>query len=278
MSAKPYLVCQISDLHVKLPGELSYRVVDCARMLAACVDEILRLPQRPDCVIATGDLVDFGRPGEYAHLRRLLAPLPMPIYLMPGNHDERGALRDAFPDHPYLRQWPPFVQYALDAGPLRIVALDTVIAGEGAGELCAERLDWLEHTLAEAPHRPTLVLMHHPPFPTLIGHMDELGLLRGGERLAEIVRRHPQIERILCGHLHRPIQARFAGTLASTSPSPAHQVALDLAPDAASAFRMEPPGFQLHAWQPGFGVVSHTVVIGEFAGPFPFYEDGELIE
>ena len=277
MNTDALLVCQISDLHIKVPGKLSYRKVDCAAMLARCVAAILRLPQQPDCVIATGDLVDFGRPDEYAHLRQLLAPLPMPVYLIPGNHDERGALREAFPDHPYLRQWQPFVQYAIEDWPVRIVALDTLIPGQGGGELCEERLAWLERTLAAQPDKPTLVIMHHPPFATLIGHMDNQGL-RDSDSLERVIARHPQVERVLCGHIHRPIQARFGGTLASTCPSPAHQVALDLAPDAASAFTMEPPGFQLHAWRKGFGVVSHTAFIGEFAGPFPFRENGKLID
>jgi 3',5'-cyclic AMP phosphodiesterase CpdA len=277
MSTDALLVCQISDLHIKLPGRLSYRQVNCAAMLERCVQEILRLRQRPDLVIATGDLVDFGRPEEYAHLRQLLAPLPMPVYLIPGNHDERAALREAFPDHPYLRQWQPFVQYAIEDWPVRIVALDTLIPGQGGGELCEERLAWLERTLAAQPDKPTLVIMHHPPFQTLIGHMDKQGL-RGSDGLARLIARHAQVERVLCGHIHRPIQVRFGGTLASTCPSPAHQVALDLAPDAASAFTMEPPGFQLHAWRKGLGVVSHTAFIGEFAGPFPFRENGKLID
>ena len=50
------------------------------------------------------------------------------------------------------------------------------------------------------------------------------------------------------------------------------------APEARSAFKMDPPGFQLHAWQKGFGVVSHTAFIGDFAGPFPFRENGKLID
>jgi Icc protein len=273
---KSFLACQISDLHIRTPGKLSYQRVDCAAMLARGIEEILRLPQPPDIVLVTGDLVDFGKPEEYAHLRKLLAPLPMPYYLIPGNHDERSALRAAFPEHAYLRQWEPFVQYAIDDWPVRIVALDTVIPGEGGGRLDAERLAWLDHTLLKERVKPTLVIMHHPPFPTLIGHMDKLGL-QGGPALAAVIARHPQVERVLCGHLHRPIEFRFAGTIASTCPSPAHQVALDLDPDAPSAFRMEPPGFQLHAWREGVGVVSHTAVIGNFAGPFPFYDGGRLI-
>lgn len=269
MTADSFLACQISDLHIKRPGELSYRVVDCAAMLERGVEEILRLPQRPDVVLITGDLVDSGDASEYAHLRKLLAPLPMPFYLIPGNHDERGALRAAFSGHAYLRQWDRFIQYVIDGWPLRIVALDTVIPGEAGGRLCAERLEWLDRTLALETGRPTLVIMHHPPFPTLIAHMDSIGL-EGSEALAEIIGRHPQVERVLCGHLHRPIEFRFAGTLASTCPSPAHQVALNLAPDAASAFKMEPPGFQLHAWRKGVGVVTHTACIGDYAGPYPF--------
>lgn len=277
MSRDSFLLCQISDLHIKAPGELSYRVVDCAAMLGRCVNAVLRLPQRPDAMVITGDLVDRGRPEEYAHLRQLLAPLPMPYYLLPGNHDERSALRAAFADHAYLRQWKPHVQYAIDEWPVRIVAIDTVIPGEDGGRLDEERLAWLDRTLAAERQKPTVVLMHHPPFPTLIGHMDEIGL-EGSDALAQVIARHPQVERVLCGHLHRPIQYRFAGTIASTSPSPAHQVALDLSPDGPSHFRMEPPAFQLHAWRKGMGVVSHTAYIGDFAGPYPFVEGDQLID
>lgn len=274
---RPFLVAQLSDLHIKAAGRLSYRVVDTAGMLRDCVAHLLALPQRPDVVVFTGDLTDFGRPEEYAVLRELIAPLAMPVYLVPGNHDEREALCAAFPEHGYLRQMPGFVQYAIDEHPLRIVALDTLVPGEGRGELCDARLAWLDARLAEAPGRPTLVLMHHPPFTTHIGHMDEQGLT-GADALAAVVRRHPQVERVLCGHLHRPIETRFAGTIASTAPSAAHQVVLDLAADARSRFAMEPPAYRVHAYTPGSGVVTHTAFVGSFAGPYPFHEDGALID
>jgi 3',5'-cyclic AMP phosphodiesterase CpdA len=107
--------------------------------------------------------------------------------------------------------------------------------------------------------------------------MDRIGLANA-DALHAIVQRHPQVERVLCGHLHRPIQVRWAGTLASTAPSPAHQVALDLAEDAPSQFVMEPPAYQLHRWHPGTGLVSHTAYVGAFDGPYPFYEAGGLID
>src|SRR3954469_5836710 len=102
--AKPFLIAQISDLHIKAAGKLSYKIVDTAGMLRACIAHMLKQPQRPDVVVFTGDLVDFGRPEEYAVLREIISPLGMPVYLLPGNHDDRAALREAFPDHAYLRQ------------------------------------------------------------------------------------------------------------------------------------------------------------------------------
>ncbi len=272
------IIGQITDMHIKAGGKLSYRVVDTAGSLRRCVEHVLGLKQQPDFIVFTGDLVDFGRLEEYEFLRELLAPLPMPYYLVPGNHDEREAMRAAFTEHRYLRQWAPYIQYTIEDWPLRIVALDTVIPGEERGQLCKERLEWLDARLAEQPERPTMIVMHHPPFKTWIGHMDQIGL-EGADHLEAAVSRHPQVERVLCGHLHRPIQARFACTVASTCPSPSHQVALDLAEDAPSRFMLEPAAYQLHAWSPKTGVVSHTSFVGNFDGPYPFFAaDGSLVD
>ncbi|MEO8225511.1 MAG: phosphodiesterase [Gammaproteobacteria bacterium] len=280
-TTRPFLLAQVSDLHIKAGGKRSYRIVDTAGMLRACIAHMLTQPQRPDVVVFTGDLVDFGRPDEYAVLRDLIAPLTMPVYLLPGNHDERGALREAFPGHAYLSQpggTPDgAIVYAIDAHPVRIVALDTTVPGKPGGLVDAPRLAWLDARLAEAPGKPTVVLMHHPPFHTFIGHMDRQGL-EGSADLARVIEKHPQVERLLCGHLHRPIQARFAGTIACTVPGPAHQVALDLAEDAASRFVMDPPAYGLHAYTPAAGMISHTAFVGQFAGPYPFYEGGKLID
>ncbi|MBV8656842.1 MAG: phosphodiesterase [Burkholderiales bacterium] len=270
------LIAQITDTHIKLPGKLAYDRVDTAAMLQRCVAEVCQLDPQPDLIVLTGDLVDLGRPEEYAYLKTLLAPLGPRIIAVPGNHDEREAMRAAFVDQGYLPS-SGFLHFALDDYPLRIVGLDTVVPMEGRGELCAARLTWLDETLAQQSDRPTLILMHHPPFETGIGHMDEIGLT-GSAAFAEIVARHPQVELILCGHLHRNIQAMVGGRRVLTSPSPAHQVALDLRPGAPSCFNMEPPGYMLHWWHQG-QFISHQAVIGDYPGPYPFFDpDGKLID
>jgi 3',5'-cyclic AMP phosphodiesterase CpdA len=119
--------------------------------------------------------------------------------------------------------------------------------------------------------------MHHPPFRTLIGHMDEIGLANAPAFKA-VLANHPHVLAVLCGHLHRPIETVWRGILMSTAPSPAHQVTLDLSADAPSCFMMEPPAIRLHAWSREDGWLSHTSYIGKFDGPYPFHDAGGLID
>ena len=269
---------QLSDTHIREPGKLAYNRLNTAPYLATAVASVNTLMQKPDAVIITGDLTDFGRQAEYEHLRALLSPLSVPVYLLAGNHDSRTAMRQAFPDHTYLHDG-QFLQYAVEIGPVRLLALDTVVPGHSHGALCAQRLGWLEQELIKAGEQPVVIAMHHPPFRTLIGHMDDIGLQEGAAQLESIVSRHKNVQRIICGHIHRAIDTRFGNTTASTCPSPAHQITLNLSPDAASDWMLEPPGFQVHAWDAqDQRLLSYTVPSGKFEGPHPFHENGELID
>src|SRR2546430_1160092 len=84
------LIAQISDTHIKPEGRLAYERIDTAWHLGRCVEHLLALDPRPDVVLATGDLVDAGLAEEYRLLARLLAPLPMPVYLIPGQSTRVG--------------------------------------------------------------------------------------------------------------------------------------------------------------------------------------------
>jgi len=262
------LIAQISDLHVTRPGHLCNNRVDTGRHLRAAVERVRGLAPAPDLVIVSGDLVDTGDDEEYRELRRLIEPLLAPVFVIPGNHDNRGALVRAFADHRYLPHTGEFLHYTVEGWPVRLIALDTTIEGAMRGEMCAERLRWLERALGVAPTEPTLIFMHHPPFATGLAGMDAIGL-HGAGAMAEILACNTQVQLVTAGHLHRPIQRRFGGTLAATCPSTAHQLAFDLDRAAPVSFTLEPAAFQLHFWD-GTGLVTHTVLIQDFDGPHPF--------
>jgi Icc protein len=255
------LIAQITDMHVKKRGDMLSGTLDSHAGFAAALERLTRLSPPPDLLVMTGDLTADGKPEEYEALRDLLTRLTKPFLLLPGNHDDRDNLRAAFPEQPWEEG--PFLQYAVDDYPVRVIGLDSVVPGNHRGELCADRCRWLDRTLAAQPDKPTIVMLHHPPFDTGIGHMDRMGLIDPAP-FAETVRRHEQVIRILCGHAHRPIQTIFAGVLASVAPATSFQIQLKLDNSPGIQWTKEPPAFQLHKWTQDGGLVSHTAYIEEF--------------
>ena len=279
MTQKPVLIAQISDLHIKSPGELAYGRVDTAKAFEQCVAALNALNPKPDLVVISGDLVDTPTAGEYDHLKRLLASLKLPFVGIPGNHDSREMMRAAFPEQAYAFPSGALNQFT-QVGELDLVLLDSSVPGKPHGELEAPTLQWLAETLAASRERPALVVLHHPPFIAGIWHMDRQNLLNARE-LETIVRHHPRVQLVAAGHVHRTAFTMFGGTVATICPAPNHAVDLDLEKLREPSFKIEPPAFHLHTWFPGdkFGhVVTQAVPIGVFDGPHPFFgPDGKLL-
>ena len=263
------LIAQISDPHLRPAGQLYQGLVDSNALFAAALRRIAALEPQPDAVLLTGDVVDEGREDEYAVARAMLAGLRPPLVAIPGNHDDRGGFRRAFAHHAHLPASGPLHVMRDDLGPVRIVGLDVTVPGEHHGLVEPEAAAWLDAALAREPTRPALVMMHQPPFATGVPYLDAYAC-REGQRLADVVARHPAVDRVLCGHVHRFMTLRFGGTLLCTAPSTASAIALRFAADAEPASYLEPPGFLLHRWTPETGVVTHLVPIGSFPGPLPF--------
>jgi 3',5'-cyclic AMP phosphodiesterase CpdA len=273
MTPPPILVAQISDLHVKRPGEQAYRKVDTAAALARCIAALNRFTPRPQLAVVSGDLVDTPAAEEYEHLEQLLAPLEIRLAVIPGNHDSRTLLRAAFPAQPYARA-SGALDLSLAIGPLDIVLLDSSVPGASHGRLAPATLDWLDVTLAASASRPALLFLHHPPFGTGIAHMDSQNLHNAAD-LAAVLQRHPRTRLVAAGHVHRAVSTMFAGIAATICPAPNHAVALDLGERDPPTFKIEPPAFHMHAWFPGAGfgdLVTHLVPIGDFDGPHPFFD------
>lgn len=279
MSAHRPLIAQISDLHIRPPGELVCGRVDTAAALTRCVDELNRLAPRPDFVVISGDLVDAPSPHAYEHLRRLLEPLQIPFAAVPGNHDGRDLMRAALPDGGYAHRNAALNSIRTIAG-VDIVLIDSTVPGAPHGELDADTLAWLDQALGAAAARPALLFLHHPPFATGIDHMDVQNL-RNADKFSAIIHRHQRARLIAAGHVHRAAATTFAGASATICPAPNHAVALDLERRLPPSFRIEPPAFHLHVCLAGdgFGIITtHLVPIGDFAGPYPFFAaDGRYL-
>ncbi len=258
MTGEAMLIAQITDIHLGFhpgdPDEPNRRRLD--RTLKALAETA----PRPDLLLVTGDLAEEGDDlVSYRALREALADLPFPAHFALGNHDSRAPFLQVFPEQPTADG---FVQYALDEGSLRILVLDTLEEGRHGGNLCESRAAWLADRLAEAPGRPTLIVLHHPPVATGLSWMSENPDAPWVERLRGIVAAHPNIVALVAGHLHRPIVTGWAGTVLVVCPSTAPQVALDLAPidaeqpDGRPMIVADAPGYALHRWD-GAALTTH---------------------
>ena len=264
-----FLIAQLSDVHIRGKGERYKDIVDSNRMFSEAIEHLHALDRKPDLVILTGDLVDYGHANEYANAVELLSALTIPYLVMAGNHDSREQLRAAFASHRYLPLQGP-LHYCIDDHPLRVVALDSTVPAMHHGAIDQPQLDWLRATLSANRLKPTIVLLHHPPFVSGIPYLDNYNY-PAHNALAAVLGEFSNIEAVFCGHVHRTMIKRWAGTVVCACPSTTTQIALQLAAKAQPKSYGGPAACMLHYWTAMDGLVSHVSYVGDYPGPYPFF-------
>jgi Icc protein len=222
------ILAQISDPHIDGTDAA-------ADALAAGVRAVAALRPAPDAVLVSGDLANSATAEEYTLVWELLAPLPMPVHVLPGNHDDPGALPG------------PGV---FDVAGVRLVVCDTTIPGCDEGRLDVE---WVAAQLGDGP---AILAMHHPPFDIGMPAADAISIA-GADRAAleALLARSPQVLRVVCGHTHRAAFSTVGGCVAMTCPGIHLTAKLEFERRDFELVR-EPPAFALHATV-GDGLVTH---------------------
>jgi 3',5'-cyclic AMP phosphodiesterase CpdA len=251
------LIAQITDVHIGFdPGNPDERNM---QWLRAVIERLAAGPNRPDLLLISGDLTEWGDAASYARLAETLSACPFPAWAMVGNHDDRAALLAAFPQTPSAEG---FVHYVLELGGLRVIVLDTLEPGRHGGAFCEARLAWLRAQLAADTSTPTFIAMHHPPFESGITWLDCAAGEAWIARFATAVAGFPQIRGIVAGHLHRMIHTVWNGIAITVCKSTAPAAALDMSPidpevpDRRELITDEPPGYALHRWD-GQRLITH---------------------
>lgn len=247
MSAQ-FILAQISDTHIRADDE------------GAAVRQLTRALQQArdyqaNVILISGDLANDERADEYALFAQTIAGAPAPVYVLPGNHDNRDRIRDALPSHSYLPAAGP-LSFVVEDFPVRLVCVDQIVPGETHGLFTDEQASWLDRTLAQRPEKPTVVALHHPPFPTHDILFDTIGL-KNADLFATVVRHHPQVTRVLCGHHHRAAigQVAHAPVIVAPSTSWVYGLAMHQGQPVAPT-TTEQPGWMLHGWSREKGFAS----------------------
>ncbi len=216
----PVRLIQITDLHLFAdPGAQLRGVCPRARfenILAALKSE------RPgaDRLIITGDLTHDDRRETYLQLRDLLSDWLDILRVIPGNHDDRAAMRDVFGDRVQVAAGRNVFAEEIDGW--QLIGLDTQLSGSVAGRTGKEQLDWLSEQLSTAGDRPTLLCLHHPPVSIGSRWLDEVGLQDAAD-LNTILARHPQVRFVCCGHVHQELAIGGGRRTVLTTPATAVQ-------------------------------------------------------
>lgn len=215
----------LTDLHLMDPPPADRR--DPMVRTEAAIADIRARHGDAAGLMLTGDLADAGARGAYTRLVTALDTLDMPIWPVPGNHDDRVALADAFGLD--TRETQGFVQRAVDLDGLSLLLLDTLDPGHSGGRFCETRAAWARAALADRRDRPVIIGLHHPPMITGMQFMDKIRLAaEDADRLADTLTVHPDIVHLFFGHVHRPITAKWRGWSLSSQFGPNHQLDLNL--------------------------------------------------
>lgn len=201
---------QISDPHLHGNAQGSLRGVPTLPSLQRVLAHATAQREPFDAVLCNGDIVNDD-PAGYAHFVRLLGALRLPVYCVPGNHDDPARLRAALADTRLQ------VGGYADLGSWRIILLDSCVPGSAGGRLAEGELERLRAALSQT-NRYAMVCVHHHPVALASRWLDALGI-ENAAQLFEVLDAHPQVRVLSWGHVHQCFESRRRGVRLLGTPS-----------------------------------------------------------
>lgn len=249
------IIAQISDTHITLDTpDADQRISDFVRTIA----DINTLDPAPDVIVHSGDIVHNGRRDEYAKAVDILAAARAPVYVLPGNKDNRENLREAFSPDGYLAPGSDFIDYAIDKYPVRLIALDTLSLNSNKGDFAPERIAGLTGLIDAETTKPIAVFTHHPPFEVPVGP-DPLNFVTSEAMsgLSRALQHSGRIAAVFSGHVHRAAE----GSVGSIPASVVQCVATPLRMGKYPASMKTRPVYHIHRFDPAWGFSTETRIV-----------------
>ena len=249
------IIAHISDTH------LAFDTADAARRLrdfASTIADINVLDPPADVIVHTGDIVHNGRQDEYAQAAALLAKARAPVYVLPGNKDDRANLRAVFSARGYLAPDSEFIDYAIEDYPVRLIALDTLSPGNGRGDFRPEQARRLIEMMDADLNKPIAVFTHHPPFEVTVGpdrcHFETID---GIARLRDALQDGERVTAVFSGHVHRAAAGLIGRIPARVVPC----IATTLRKGEYPPSMKTRPVYHVHRYDPAWGFASESRIV-----------------
>lgn len=228
----------------------------------------LSMQQRetPDLYLLTGDLSQDETGESYTRLARALTVLEAPAYFLPGNHDKRHVMHDAFEKSPAdIRP-----DKVIVSGDWLIVLLDTLVENEVGGRLESDQLDLLNDALQANPDKHTLVCMHHHPVPVGAAWLDDINVANADD-FWRVIDRHENVRAVLWGHVHQQFEGMRNNIRLMASPS----TCVQFEPNTEDfSLDREPPGYRWLELGPDGVIRSEVERVKELAAGLDYQSEG----
>ncbi|HYF36865.1 MAG TPA: metallophosphoesterase [Prosthecobacter sp.] len=195
-----------SDTHVAADAALVARKACMAENLQRCVNQVLKLGQKPFGVMVNGDCVYLqGLKEDYETFGTLINPLReagVQVHCTLGNHDDRKNFMAAFTSVEDPRPVEGKHVSVLSSASVNWVLLDSLDqVNKTPGILGASQLGWLDRTLKNLPNRPTFIVAHHNPQVPVPEGEKHTGLV-DSDGMFEVLAKHKKVRAFIYGHTH----------------------------------------------------------------------------
>jgi 3',5'-cyclic AMP phosphodiesterase CpdA len=250
------IIAQISDTHIALDTlDAEQRMSD----FECTIADINALHPPPAVIIHTGDVVHNGRSDEYAEAVRVLGKAQAPVYVIPGNKDDRTNLRAAFSEFGYLSRDSAFIDYSVEDYAVRLIAVDTLNTESNKGDFCADRTGRLIKMINAEGSKPIAVLAHHPPFEVKVGpdpiNFETTEMM---ELLQQALRHSGRVIAVFSGHVHRSTAGHVDGIPAMVAPC----IATTLRKGEYPPHMKNRPVYYVHRFDPAWGFITEARIVG----------------
>jgi Icc protein len=216
MGKSTYELLQLTDPHYLADPDGLLKDVHTRSSFRRVLEAALADTPRPDAILLTGDVTQDGSREGYLAIREDLARFGVPVWSLPGNHDDPAIMAEILGEPPFEYCRPQRL------GDWLIAMVDTWDGDRGGGrvgEAGLEALDW-QLGASDAPH--AMVCLHHQPTPVGCAWLDGVGL-DDGPSFMDLVGRHPRVRGLLWGHVHQLFDEQRGAMRLMSTPSTCFQ-------------------------------------------------------
>ncbi|HWM28359.1 MAG TPA: metallophosphoesterase [Woeseiaceae bacterium] len=232
--AEPVRVLQITDPHLFADADATLRGRVTRATLQRVLDHVEQSNWPADLVAMTGDLIQDNTRAAYERFRSMMTPVGLPVYCVPGNHDNRPLMREVLDHEPF------FYCASVETGNWLIAGIDSCIDGAPAGRVEESELERLDGLIAGSAADHVMVCLHHPPLPVGSDWLDSVGL-QNGEQFLRRITASGKVKLAVFGHVHQAFDGSFAAVRILGTPSTCRQFEV-----ASETFAVDdrPPGYR----------------------------------